>query len=417
MPERTKAEAPIIMADAAFLIDASSGKILYENQSNTPLGIAEITKMMTTYIVLEQIKKGTISWEDEVTISNYTYTLAQNENIRTVNLSKDFTYTVKALYEAMVVYNANDATIALVEAVAGSEQDFLKLMNDKAKELNLSGYKFVNTTGLNNSLLLDQHPEGTGPSDENVMSARSVAKLAYYLYKDFPELLDSTKQPKIWFNKGMPHTFEVTNWNQMLPGLAFGYNGTLGLFGGYSPFAGYSMVSMAKRGDKELIAVVMKASDEQFEESEQALYEQTSQLLEYGFTQFERVEIVPAGYEVPGQETIAVIKGQSNKVTVQTDKPMYLMLKADELELYKPVLVLHEPYVEAPVEKGRSIGMLIFERTKGQDFGFITGEAILGEMVVGESVNGASKWQLVLQGIGAFWKSFWHASNELLGNE
>ena len=86
----------------------------------------------------------------------------------------------------MAIYSANAATIAIAETIAGTETEFLKLMNEKAEEIGLEGYKFVNSTGLNNADLQGMHPQGTGAEDENVMPAKSVAKLAYHLLKDYP---------------------------------------------------------------------------------------------------------------------------------------------------------------------------------------------------------------------------------------
>ena len=417
MPGQGNAEELQVQADASILIDADSGKILYEKKANTPLGIAEITKMMTTYIVLEAIQQGKLQWEQEVSISDYTYTLAQNDEIRKVNLKQGSVYTVKALYEAMVVYNANDAAVALAEAVAGNETEFVRLMNEKAKELNLSGYKFVNASGLNNSFLLNMQPEGTGTMDENVMSARSVARLAYALYTSFPEVVNATSQVEIWFNEGTPESFQVTNWNRMLPSLEYSYSTVNGLFGGHSPFAGYSMVSFAERNGKKLIAVVMKAVNEQGEESEEALYAEMTKILDYGFENFDRVELISAGYKMKEQDMLTVIKGESRKVPVETVDAVSLMLKPKERELYVPVLLLDMDYVEAPVEKGTVVGKLLLERSEGKDLGFITGEAIMVDVVASENVNEAKQFKLFLQGISAFWRSLWHEANEFVGNE
>ena len=105
-------------------------------------------------------------------------------------------FTIEELYEAMAIYSANGATIAIAEAIAGSETEFVKMMNNKAKELGLENYQFVNSTGLNNRDLKGKHPEGTGPDDENVMSARSTAELAVRLLEDFPEVLETTSTPE-----------------------------------------------------------------------------------------------------------------------------------------------------------------------------------------------------------------------------
>ena len=417
LPKQIDAEEFQVLADAVILVDADSGKILYENKANTPLGIAEMTKMMTAYLVLEAVEKGQLQWEQEVMISDYTYAIAQHEGIRTVNLKKDVAYTVKALYEALVVYNANDAAIALAELIAGNEADFIVLMNKKAKELYLSGYKFVNASGLNNSYLLGMHPAGTGAMDENVMSARSVAKLAYTIYKKYPDLLSVSMQPKIMFNEGLPESFPVTSWNRMLPGLEYGYNTISGLFGGYTPFAGHSMVSFAERDGQRLIAVVMKAVDENGAESEQAMYGEMMKLLDYGFSNFDSVEILPAGYRVKGQESLFVIKGEQDEVAVETTKSITLMLRADEMDLYEPKLLLDMEYLEAPVEKGIVVGKLLLEHSEGKDYGFITGEALLVDMITADNVNSAEKTKLFFQGIKTFWQVLWQEANRLVGND
>ena len=176
-----------IHVDGAILIDADSGKILYEENADTPLGIASMTKMMTEYILFEAIEAGKITWDQEYKVNDYTYAVSQDSRLSNVPLRADGTYTIRELYEALAIYSANAATIAIAETIAGTETEFLKLMNAKAEELGLKDYKFVNTTGLNNSHLQGMHPKGTGVEDENVMPAKSVAKLAYHLLQDFPE--------------------------------------------------------------------------------------------------------------------------------------------------------------------------------------------------------------------------------------
>src|SRR6185312_2068379 len=182
-----------IHVDGAILIDADSGKILYEENADAPLGIASMTKMMTEYILFEAIEEGKVTWDQEYQVNDYTYAISQDRRLSNVPLRADGTYTIRELYEALAIYSANAATIAIAETIAGTETEFLKLMNAKAKELGLTDYKFVNSSGLNNEYLQGMHPQGTGAEDENVMPAKSVAKLAYHLLQDYPEVLETTK--------------------------------------------------------------------------------------------------------------------------------------------------------------------------------------------------------------------------------
>ena len=117
-------------------------------------------------------------------------------SLSNVPLENGGSYTVKELYEAMAIYSANGATIALAEAIAGKEVNFVKMMNDKSKELGLKNYKFVNSTGLTNKDLKGHHPEGTTPDEENKMSARMCAILAQRLIKDYPESIRYSKNPE-----------------------------------------------------------------------------------------------------------------------------------------------------------------------------------------------------------------------------
>ena len=145
-----------LKAEAAIIIDGKTGQIMYEKNADKVLGIASMSKMMTEYIVMESIKNGKISWDQKVKINEYVHNLSKAPNLSNVGLTQGEDYTVKELYQAMAVYSGNAATVALAELVSGSEKSFVKLMNEKAKELGLKNYKFVNASGLNNHDLLGQ---------------------------------------------------------------------------------------------------------------------------------------------------------------------------------------------------------------------------------------------------------------------
>ena len=188
-----------------------------------------------------QLKQASVTWEQEYRVTDYTYRMSQNRALSNVPLRADGSYTIRELYEAMAIYSANAATVAIAETIAGTETEFLKLMNKKAEELGLEGYKFVNTTGLNNADLFGMHPAGTGAEDENVMPAKSVAKLAYHLLKDHPSVLETSKIAKKIFREGTADEIEMENWNFMLPGLIFPYEGVDGLKTGTTNFAGHML--------------------------------------------------------------------------------------------------------------------------------------------------------------------------------
>ena len=132
----------------------TQGKFYMNKMQEQPLGIASMTKMMTEYLLLDAVDEGTVTWDQQYRVTEYTYRMSQNRALSNVPLRADGTYSIQELYDAMVIYSANAATVAIAETIAGTEAEFLKLMNKKAEELGLEGYKFVNATGLNNSDLI-----------------------------------------------------------------------------------------------------------------------------------------------------------------------------------------------------------------------------------------------------------------------
>ena len=412
----TKAETDLgLSVDAAILIDADSGKILYEQNANTPLGIASMTKMMTEYLLLDAIDAGTITWDQEYRVTDYTYKMSQNRALSNVPLRADGTYTIRELYEAMAIYSANAATVAIAETIAGTETEFIKLMNKKAEELGLEGYKFVNSTGLNNADLFGMHPSGTGAEDENVMPAKSVAKLAYHLLKDHPEVLKTSQISTKIFREGTDDAIEMDNWNFMLPGLIFEYEGVDGLKTGTTDFAGHCFTGTAERNGTRLISVVMKAVDADGVGTRKARFDETRKLFDYGFGQFSKQEILPANYTFEDNKTLPVTKGKEDSVKIAIKEPISFMVKNSEKDLYQPVLTLTDESLEAPVKEGTVVGKVVLERTEGTDYGFIDSQELSVDVVTTGDVERASGFSLFFQGIGNFFSNLWGSVTDFIG--
>ncbi|MFB7160028.1 D-alanyl-D-alanine carboxypeptidase family protein [Lysinibacillus sp. NPDC056232] len=413
IPAKANAETDLgLQVDAAILIDADSGKILYEQNADTSLGIASMTKMMTEYLLLDAIDAGTVKWDQEYHVTEYTYKMSQNRALSNVPLRRDGTYKIQELYEAMAIYSANAATVAIAETIAGTETEFVKLMNKKAEELGLTGYKFVNSTGLNNADLFGMQPAGTGPNDENVMPAKSVAKLAYHLLKDHPDVLKTSKIAKKTFREGTEDAIKMENWNFMLPGLIFQYQGVDGLKTGTTDFAGHCFTGTAERNGTRLISVVMKAVGE---DPKKARFDETAKLFNYGFSQFSKQEIIPANYKFKDQETVKVTKGKENKVAIAVKEPISFMVKSSEKDLYKPKLVLDKKSLEAEVKKDTVVGKVVIERSEGTDYGFIDGKDLKADVVTTEAVERASGISLFFQGIGSFFGNLWSSITDFVG--
>ncbi|WP_102693415.1 D-alanyl-D-alanine carboxypeptidase family protein [Rummeliibacillus pycnus] len=382
----------------AILIDADSGKILYEKNANQALGIASMSKMMTEYILLDAIKAGKIKWDQKYKVSEYAYKISQDRALSNVPLRADGEYTIRELYEAMAIYSANAATIAIAETIAGSETEFLTLMNKKAKEIGLKDYHFVNATGLNNAQLQGMQPTGTPNNAENKMPAKSVAKLAYHLLKDHPEVLKTSSIPRKTFREGTDDAIKMDNWNFMLPGLVAEYKGVDGLKTGTTDYAGQCFTGTAKRNGTRLIAVVMHADGPQHI----ARFNAARTLFDYGFGQFTTEEIVPAGYTFKNQKTIAVKDGKDSNVKIATKEAVSMMVKTSEADDYNAKLVLDKKSLNAPAKKGTVVGHVEINKKSGKDYGFIDGSVSNADVVTTATVEKASWLSLSFKKIGDF---------------
>ncbi|TDL30327.1 D-alanyl-D-alanine carboxypeptidase [Jeotgalibacillus sp. S-D1] len=401
--------------DASILIEASTGKVLYAENADKLLGIASMTKMMTEYLLLEAVNEGAVSWDDQYTVTEKTYELSQDRSLSNVPLRQGEQYTIRELYDAMAIYSANAATVAIAETIAGSEAEFIKLMNNKAEELNLEDYRFVNSSGLNNADMLGYHPEGTGDDEENVMSARATAKLAHRLLTDFPEVLETSSIPKKVFREGTDDAINMENWNFMLPSLVFEYEGADGLKTGTTDFAGYAFTGTAERDGMRLISVVMNATDENGVGSYEARFQSTADLFDYGFENFAVEEVLPGNYTVEGKETVAVDKGKENSVPVQSKDPIQMVVKTGEEAAYEPKLTLNEELLNddgeltAPIEKDETVGKLTLASGE-DDLGFVDqkmGSSLQVDVVATESVEKANWFVLSMRAVGGFFENLW----------
>lgn len=271
-----------IAAKAAILINASTGEILFEKNANQSLAIASMSKIMTELLVLEAIETSSLNWDDLVPISSYAYMISNYPGYSSIKLRQDRDYTVRELFNAMAVRSANGATIALAELLSGTEKQFVNLMNQKAKQLDLHDTSFVNSTGLTNIDLHNYHSVGT-INDSNMMSAEDLAVLAQYILKHFPELIEITKLKELNF---LDESYQNSNW--MLPGVQVDwinedvtFQGVDGLKTGFTDEAGYGFTGTVEINNRRFISVIIGTDEigERFLETK-TLYEAISQQLE-----------------------------------------------------------------------------------------------------------------------------------------
>ncbi len=398
-------------SESAILVDFDSGRILYAKNPDATIPPASMTKMMTEYLVLEAIQEGEITWDTTTQISDYAYSISANDAFSGVGLRQNQDYTVKSLYEAMAINSDNATTIALAELIAGSEGEFVEMMNEKAEEMGLTEYEFVNSTGLDNADLDGNHPEGTEADDLNLLSARSTALLAYNLVHDFPEVLETSSIPETTFDGQT-----ITNWNWMLEheGVNFKqfyYEGVDGLKTGYTESGGNSFTSTAIRNGTRLISVVMRA------DSREERFEETAKLLDYGFNNFQTEELFPSGYQLEGESAIPVAKGKEDFVDVSISDSIALPIQPEEEELYRIEYQMDEEKLNengeliAPVEKGEVIGTATLVYEGEQNEGFIDTDAISSVNLVTEaSVEKANWFMLTIGAIGDFFANIFSSA-------
>ncbi|SFX31302.1 D-alanyl-D-alanine carboxypeptidase (penicillin-binding protein 5/6) [Thermoactinomyces sp. DSM 45891] len=332
-----------VQAESYFLMDAESGVILAEKDAETPRPPASMTKMMTHFIILDEIKKGTIKWDDVVKVS--ARAAAINEG--GIFLEPNEALTVKDLFISSVVKSANDATIALSEHIAGSEAKFVERMNEKAKELGMKSTHFRNTTGLNMEDYGIHAPEVPG---EHVMGAQDSAILGDALLRSHPDILTYTSIANHIVHKDKKD-LTINSSNLMLPARnKLPYDGVDGLKTGHTQLAGYCFTSTAKKGDLRVISVVMKTK------SDSERFVETKKLLDYAFEQYEEKTLVKKGATVPGDENMALPNGVEKSVEVQSKSDITLPVKKGASEKDYEYKVTFAPGVKAPILAGTEVG-------------------------------------------------------------
>ena len=273
-----------LKSESAILMDASSGKILYEKNIDEKLPMASMTKIMSMLIIMENIENGSLDYEDKVLISDAASGMGGSQ----VFLQAGEEYLVNDLLKCIAISSANDAVVAMAEKISGSVDAFVGLMNDKAKELGLKNTHFANPHGLDN--------------EDHYSTAYDMAVMAKELLK-YEDILKYTSIYEDYLTKPDGSQIWLVNTNRLV---RF-YDGVDGLKTGYTTEAGYCLTATAKKNNFRLISVVMKSS------SAEARSSDTSTLLTYGFNSFKN-NIIYSKDKVIG--TLPVQKGKKKEVDV-----------------------------------------------------------------------------------------------------
>ena len=251
-------------AKSAIMIEASTGKVIFEKNANESLPMASMTKMMTLLIIMENIDNGNLKWDEKVTTSENAASMGGSQ----IFLEVGEEMTVEDLVKGICIGSGNDAAVAMAERIGGTEEEFVKMMNEKAKELGLKNTNFVNACGLDD--------------DNHYSSAYDMAMIAKELVK-YDKILEYTGTYEDYLRKDTDNSFWLVNTNKLVRY----YSGVDGLKTGYTETALYCITTTAKKNNMRLITVVMGEPTSAVRNSE------TTKMLDYGFNTYQIDTILP----------------------------------------------------------------------------------------------------------------------------
>lgn len=351
-PEEGKLD---VASKSAILMDASTGKVLYEKNSHEKLPPASVTKVMTLLLICEALEDGKIKEDDDVQISETAASMGGSQ----IFLEPGEIQNVDTLVKSIAVASANDACVAMAEYIGGSVEEFVGLMNNRAKELGMNDTNFVNTNGLP----VDNHY--TSAYDIALMSKELLThkKISKYLTTWMDEVVVGKKQAKIG----------ISNTNKLVKH----YSGTTGVKTGFTQQAKYCMSASAMRNNTHLIAVTLGA------ETSPIRFKDATSLLNYGFANYESVKICGANDKVA---TVNFRKGEKENVDLVAKDDLCILVKKGEKKDFSKKVEIKED-LKLPIKKNTELGVVKV----------YSGKELIGEtkIINTEDINKASYLQML----------------------
>jgi D-alanyl-D-alanine carboxypeptidase (penicillin-binding protein 5/6) len=309
-------------AKAAIIMDHRTGVVLFEKNADERIPPASMSKLMTAYMIFDRLKAGRLKLDDEITISEKSWRMGGSQMF----LKVGDRVKVEDLIRGIIIQSGNDACVAMAEALAGSEEEFAREMNEKARKLGLTNSGFANSTGLD--------------APGHLMSVRDLALLAHRIIQDFPEYFKYYSEREFVYRD-----IKQQNRNPLLQANVPGVDG---MKTGYTEQAGYGLVATAKRGDRRVITVLagLGAISQRKTEGER--------LLEYGFREFQEYALFQGGETVVdarvwqgAEPTVPLVPAQTVGVTLSREARKGLVVK-----------LRYDNPVGAPVAAGQPLGSL-----------------------------------------------------------
>ncbi|EOW9527634.1 D-alanyl-D-alanine carboxypeptidase family protein [Bacillus cytotoxicus] len=349
-------------ASSAIVIEQDTGKVLFEKNPNEKLPPASMTKIMTMLLIMEQVEKGKLKLEDKVRTSEHAASMGGSQ----IFLEPGEEMTVNEMLKGIAIASGNDASVAVAEHIAGSEEGFVNMMNKRAKELGLKNTHFQNPTGL--------------PAKNHYSTAIDMAIIAKELMK-YPLIRKYTGKYEDYLREDTDKKFWLVNTNKLV---RF-YPGVDGVKTGFTTEAKYCLTASAEKNGMRVISVVMGAPTSKERNS------QVTKLLDYAFGQYTTKKLYKRGEKI---QTVQVGKGKKEKVDlVAADNVSLLMKKGEDMDKIKKEIIA-EKKVKAPIKKGDALGTLVITKDR---------EVLLKQTIVAkEDVEAASWWELFKRSFGIF---------------
>lgn len=350
---------------SAILIERDTGQVLYEKNSKEKLPPASMTKIMTMLLIMEAIDQGKLTWDEKVRTSEYAASMGGSQ----IFLEPGEEMTTKQMLQGIAIGSGNDASVAMAEKIAGSEEAFVDMMNAKVKELGLKDTVFKNTTGL--------------PAGEHFSSAYDMAIMAKELLK-YEDITKFTGTYEAYLRENTDNKFWLVNTNKLV---RF-YPGVDGLKTGFTAEAKYCLTATAQKDGMRVIAVVFGAPTSKERNA------QVTKMLNFAFAQYQTHPMFKRN-ETIGQAKIS--KGENKNVEAVTSEPLSLLTKKGEkTDGVKQKITLNKD-LDAPIKKGDEIGSIEFKKD---------GKVVLESPLVAKNdVKEAGWWTLYKRSFGMFTKA------------
>ncbi|MGX4645481.1 D-alanyl-D-alanine carboxypeptidase family protein [Holzapfeliella sp. JNUCC 80] len=390
-----------VSAKSALAIDSETGKILFNQDSTQVLPIASMTKMLTLYIVRDQIKNNKLSFDDQITVPQDIADWTKDTRLSNIPLTAGEKYSVKELYESGWIYSSNAAAMLLANKVAGSQKDFVEMMNKQLAQWNIRDAKIVNVSGLSNSDIPEKYRvPGISENVENEMSAQSLAKIAQHVINDYPDTLSITKQSSQIFASGRTDSYKMTSFNRMLPGMPDNYSDLPvdGLKTGTTDAAGECFVGTAEKNGYRVITIVMHANGDDNDKGKR--FKVTADIMRDVFKNYTKVKVYDANQEITTPLKLNYAK--SSEVKLETSAPVVVFKKASDETPQTTIEMTVKDNELNSVTKGQQVGHV---KINDDGLGYLDTKSDEVSIVTKDSVDEMNFFEKIWHAISSFFSS------------